>query len=462
MMSMNGTILSDEVQLGYALEAFGHAFQMGVGWTTATLLYLKAAGIASMNDLNTGCKDQTVNLDLELFGTPPENRLTPTVIQNLKSFLPGPVGCRCFRLATRIAQKVERGSAETEYVHRLENGKKGEEEWHMPFDDTWVVNVDCAGFIRLALKHVTKNPFVMALSDRDFMRAKDFYDFFLTIPFTVMDAQEIPDGARLMKWRIVPDLRMVIPGDIIVYRPAGNAAGGAAFTTNDRKDLKHLLKAVKMAQVWQDLRSSGALVTRNVGKAPEVRTWVTDLKSKLNDIGIHSIKDLYNNLATVNDKLIVAGFSPLRRNTLDVMKECCETTCSNTGHIVFVSGPAVHMGKNEYRIRVVHSTKYGKKDENGKVTTGVQEFYRRFTLNEDVPNGKPYWGREMVKAANPLVPAEDDEDENPNDDMDEEEDEDLASIPAECELEEDAAVVDANDELAGQSRVQVIAARMCF
>lgn len=87
---------------------------------------------------------------------------------------------------------------------------KGDEAFKVPVHDKWIVNVDCAGFVRQVLKHVTKNPFVLSLSDRDFMRAKDFFEFFSTIPFTVLDGKEFPESARLMKWRNVPDLRMVI------------------------------------------------------------------------------------------------------------------------------------------------------------------------------------------------------------------------------------------------------------
>ena len=64
-----------------------------------------------------------------------------------------------------------------------------------------------------------------------------------------------------------------------------------------------------------------------------------------------------------------------------MMRECCETTAQNTGHIVFAAGPAIYKGKQSYRIRVVHSTKHGKLDENGEVTTGVQVRYQTRTEN---------------------------------------------------------------------------------
>ena len=75
------------------------------------------------------------------------------------------------------------------------------------------------------------------------------------------------------------------------------------------------------------------------------------------------------------------------------MRECAATTALNTGHIVFCAGIACHKGDNEYRIRVVHSTKFGKKDANGEVTTGVQEHYRRFKLARNAETGQEYWTR---------------------------------------------------------------------
>jgi hypothetical protein len=457
--------LSDEVQLGYALEAFGCAHQMGVGWSTTTLLFLKEVGISSIAELSTGCNDDTVNLDLELFGTPAEYRLSKSTILNLDCFLPGPKGSRCFRLAQRISQQVEKGHAETEYVHRPANGKIGEETWKIAVGGgKWVVNVDCAGFVRNVLKHTTKNPFVMALSDRDFMRAKDFYDFFSTIPFTILNPQPFPEGSRLMKWRIVQDLRFVMPGDVIVYRPRGNSAGGAAFTTNDRKDLRHVLKAVKTAQVWHAIRSSGALVTKNASKDPQVRPWIDAVKTKLNAIGICTAKDCYSNIGSINDKFVAGGYPKLDSNTLALMQECCETTASNTGHIVFAAGPAIHMGDGVYRIRVVHSTKYGKKNENGEVTTGVQEYFRRFTLTEDA-NGKPYWTRGMVKALNLVTAGKEgqDTDDDDEDDIEETDEEDDLPNPNDGSGEQVEEPNEAPmDELSGCSQVDVIAARMCF
>jgi len=319
-----------------------------------------------MSDLQMGCRENTINIDMELFGIPLEDQLSDTLVQALRAFLPGPHGLRCFRLAQIAAKKVQRGTADTDYVHRLlENGKLGPESWKLPVGDTWILNVDCAGFVRNCLKHVTKNPFKMSLSDRDFMRAKDYYGFFDSIPYTVMDREEIlSDSIKTMKWRRVPDLRMVIPGDVIVYRPRGSAAGGAAFTTNDRKDLRNLLKSVKTAQLWRnEPRSWDNLVAKNFAKDVRVQSWVKAVRNKLHAVGITTVKELRMKYNQINDLLIANNYIPLAQDTLSLIKECSETTAMNTGHIVFAAGPAVQVEENIFRVGVVHSTKHGKKDE---------------------------------------------------------------------------------------------------
>ena len=420
------TLISDEVQLGLALTAFSYAHRLEKEWAIKYTIYLRNAGINSMAYLQQGCVQNTINLDLELFDIPNSELLSEELIVKLRSFLPGPVGFRCFRLAQKAAEKVAYGTAHTEYVNRPANGKKGDELWTISNHQNWTLNVDCAGFVRNCLKHVTKNPFRILLSDRDFMRAKDFYGFFTSLPYTILDVNtdfrnyEYTDHTnnnnsssnpnleslehtripRTMRWRRVPDLRMVIPGDVIVYRPIGNAAGGAAFTEYDRKDLPKLLKAVKAAQLfrvmkqeWDRLNDIQLIEPRNVMKDPSVQPWVQAVEAKLHRIGIQSVRDLRialqkrqkTKVDVINQKLVAAGHSALKEDTLSLMLECATTTALNTGHIVFAAGIAVDMGNadNEYRIRVVHSTKFGKKDVNGVVTTGVQEHYRRFRLVQE-------------------------------------------------------------------------------
>jgi hypothetical protein len=79
------------------------------------------------------------------------------------------------------------------------------------------------------------------------MRAKDFYRFFESIELSVTDTDV--NCGMWPKWYLIHDLHMIIPGDIIIYRPKGNVAGGAAFTKNDISSLKHILRATKTASL---------------------------------------------------------------------------------------------------------------------------------------------------------------------------------------------------------------------
>jgi hypothetical protein len=121
------SLISDEILLGIVIQSFANAHHMPEGWASTFLYNIQQAGITSLNDLGMSCRDQTINVDMELFGTPTTQLLSSQIIKNLVSFLPGPMGFRCFRVAQRIAQQVERGAAETEYVHRPESGRQGDE-----------------------------------------------------------------------------------------------------------------------------------------------------------------------------------------------------------------------------------------------------------------------------------------------------------------------------------------------
>ena len=250
-------------------------------------------------------------------------------------------------------------------------------------------------------------------------------------------------------------------GDIIVYRPKGNAAGGAAFTTNDRSDLRHLLKAVKTAEIWhQEEEEWKNLVTRNVGRDPAVKPWVDKSRAKLGKIGITTVEELRQNFDSINERLKEQGEEPFSEYMLKLMNECAATKALNTGHIVFASGPAELKGDNEYRIRVVHSTKFGVPDKKGRTTEGVQEYYRRFKLVVD-ENGNEKWTRAAKKK--PVVENEEKkEEENDNDtdddDMDDDDDDpnDVDENPVDREMET------TKDELMGTVNVEVLAARMCF
>lgn len=257
-------------------------------------------------------------------------------------------------------------------------------------------------------------------------------------------------------------LSLIVPygtGDIIVYRPKGNAAGGAAFTTNDRSDLRHLLKAIKTAELWhQEEEEWKDLVTRNVGRDPAVKPWVDATRKKLRMIGITTVKELRQKLNKLNDLLKEQGDDLLSDRMIQLMTECAYTQALNTGHIVFASGPAEKKGDNEYRIRVVHSTKYGVPDRKGNATEGVQEYFRRFRL-ETGQDGEETWTRDMKKS--PVQDGNDDDDEGGDldDDDDDPDGNDTTDDDDSTEKEADECI---GDDLAGAVDVEVLAARMCF
>lgn len=439
-----------------ALESYAMAYNRGDVWPAEALKTLRVAGINNLPSLSAGCRDLTIGLDMELFGVPSNKRFCKNTMHQLSTFLPGPVGFRCFRLAQLAAVKVENGMADTDYVHRAANdsAKNVNEVWKLSPNGEWILHVDCAGFVRSCLKHVTKDPFVMALSDRSFMRAKDFYNFFHAIPYTVLSRDPaIAEEDQTMKWRLVPDLRMVIPGDIICYRPRGRAAGGAAFTINDRSDLNHLFKAVKAAQLWHEKCKDdtwGGLTSVNMANDPSIKPWVKEMKTALAKVGITSVKQLFLNTNRVNELLKAGNLPPFDNDTLSLMMECCQTLVQNTGHIVFASGRAEDFGDDIFRVKVVHSTKYGK-TINGEITQGVQEYFRRFKRKE-LPDGTSFWTRDMVKAK-PLLEVAPDAAELDEDEIAESDDGDEA---------DDGEDTTPGDDCAGAGEVDVIIARMCF
>lgn len=135
-------LLSDEIQLGFALQAFGYAFGLGPFWASQYHLYLTKAGINSMADLATGCREETINMDLDFIGV--TDRLSDSTMKQLDIFLPGPMGYRCFRLAQRAAEKVKSGEADAKYVHRPEDGKKGDEVFKINPEGKWkLVSIWC-------------------------------------------------------------------------------------------------------------------------------------------------------------------------------------------------------------------------------------------------------------------------------------------------------------------------------
>lgn len=317
----------------------------------------------------------------------------------LSTFLPSTIGFQCIQLAHEGVERVERGTAKTSYVHR---GSKQGEQWIISSDNAasiWTLNVDCAGFIRNVIKSITGSEMLVSLSDRDFMRAKDFYTFFESLPHTATDniLSTIPNenGTRnttqpreLLKWYRVDDLRQCILGDIIVYRAKGGAAGGSAFVK--RAGLRQALVAVKAAELYDSINEESGdhqPVAINVAKLPEVNEWVAGVMAILSSAGIDEIDKLRGiNYGTNDDddnsedslKIVITPLveqGMLSENTVSLLEEVLNSQNGNTGHIMFAAGPAeeISFETHIWRIPVYHSTGVGPKSKRG-----VQRAYKRF------------------------------------------------------------------------------------
>jgi hypothetical protein len=176
----------------------------------------------------------------------------PVTLSRLTAFLPSPLGFQCLRLAEQAVQRRENGTAQAAYIHR---GSKRGEKWVIDNnnDTPWILDVDCAGYVRNVVQSVTGTPMLVCLSDRDFMRAKDYYSFFERLDTTVTHCNRLSSineniHTLQMQWCRVDDLRCIMEGDIIVYRAKGSAAGGSVFTKKDC--LYKALTAVKTAEMY--------------------------------------------------------------------------------------------------------------------------------------------------------------------------------------------------------------------
>jgi hypothetical protein len=194
-------------------------------------------------------------------------------------------------------------------------------------------------------------------------------------------------------WRRVDDLRMLLPGDVVVYRREGKAAGGAAFTNADVKDLLTLLKAVRTAQIYDDYNEETGedLVDANVAKDSNVADWATTVLWKLALPETFAIHDLDGLKRIASER--PTFWTDLKEyldsenyddDTADRMYEALYMTEGNTGHIMFAAGPAelVHAtaDKEEYRVPIFHSTGFGKKYAGTKKRRkGVERSFKRFT-----------------------------------------------------------------------------------
>jgi len=195
--------------------------------------------------------------------------------------------------------QVEEKTAVTAYEHRgngVEDQGIPPEVWNVPnasgrepyTKEPWVLRVDCSGFIRNVFGTVTGGELAVSLSDRRFMRARDFYNFFGTVPSVTAEKD------TSLIWRRVPGIKMILPGDIIAYAPVGN------FTKFDSADVRTLLIHVRLRQLRLETEAGEVHLVVAAGEVlqhePVFAAWVEPVMAKLARLGIKEVNDLRRHL----------------------------------------------------------------------------------------------------------------------------------------------------------------------
>jgi hypothetical protein len=338
----------------------------------------------TMEQLETACREQQTTTTIrnsllsQISGAEPF--LPADTLTRLDRFLQGPCGRKCFQLAKEAVERVENGTGDTNYVHRQNAISVVGEIWNVNMEDTcttnWTMHVDCAGLIRNLLGTILKEqPDVVCgaccLSDRPFMRAKDFYTYFERLPCTISDLGSSTSTTTTTdwQWRRVDDMRRLLPGDIMAYRSLGRAAGGAAFTNKEDEDTQVIFTAMKAAQLYEQVDEVEGSVSRDLTRDAAVKEWVADICGALEPIGIVDYNSLKENMDKVKELLEQRGES---ENIFELLDEVMDSNQSNTGHMMVCAGPAEPNATNPYQFRVpvFHSTQ-------SKFKPGVQRGYKR-------------------------------------------------------------------------------------
>jgi len=313
-------------------------------------------------------------------------------LQSDKRMLPGPVALECLALAKAAVNRAETNPECTRHVYRSQHSWKNQELWQVgttaAADDTattneqqWRMHVDCAGFVRNVLETTMKTPFAVTLSDRSFMRAKDFCTFFEHLPSIGTEKDNLLkiDSSSLSScWRKVDDLRKLQPGDVISYHHGGGAAAGAAFV--EMTSLHKLFKALKVKKLYDEevKAKRGGMVDQNISLDAEVEVWTELMIHGLAEYGITSLDLLKERLEDED----VKKFMFFNDVDTTLLREALQSKCHDTGHVMFAAGPPEQVETSKWRIPVYEST-----SSSGK-RPGVQRGFRTFTLAE---NGKWFW-----------------------------------------------------------------------
>ena len=359
-------------ELRAALQKFaGHAHPDREEWVERREADLKRALIdtssklASAASTNGGLNDR-----LRAAGVLAEHTYAASTIVKLRNFLTAPLGTSILRLAEEAGERVANGQADTCYTHRghgVEDQGLGDERWDID-SAQWTMHVDCSGFVRHLLQTVMGTEFIGRLSDRRFMRAKDFKRFFKELSRSVTEGVDSNET-----WRRVDDFQMILAGDIIAWGPEGGASAGGAFVKTE--DLCTLLKHVWLAK--QECEDSATVLhiaelkhhtmpNTSGAQALTAEEWVEPVLRKLAALTtpIASVQELRQRIDSLNDEIVSTEPSIGRRffaHTIDLMREACDSSFENTGHIVIATGaaeykPSPQHPSGDWRVPVVHSS----------------------------------------------------------------------------------------------------------
>ena len=268
-------------------------------------------------------------------------------------------GTQVFSLAQFLAYHVENGNLLSSYRHQPH------ERWPevlrtsrgISFANKSFLSVDCAGFIRRIIATLFGREALASItsafsSDRDVLRAKDFYNMF-SASSDARDAASEPSGPR---WHRVRDLRNVKPGDILCYRKRGSALGGSSFVHrsahNSTKRFRYYLEQIAIKVL---LASRQCPANQNVDE----RAFAQDEKSLARSYseafaakGVRTCKTFMN--AKFKDKELGVASS---KEVLFMLKEACETSKRNTGHIVVAASYPILRGDWSLHVKTFESTK---------------------------------------------------------------------------------------------------------
>jgi len=360
------------------------------------------------------------------------------------SFAPSGVAKKMTEYAKQIVKEVKENKATTSYKNRPIKGigaqvvKIGSQ-----------YDIDCSGFIRL-LYRLTCDADIpaWALSDRPFARAKDFLNFFEALPSIEEDCDHnnnngkerkrpanaasasntalsssspssssppVAQSKNMVRWRRVPSIKQVLPGDVIAYTTTGHAAGGSCFIKS--KALSFSIRQAIVADLWNEAKAEGGYdsvdqLEKQLHDADSRTAALVEDLAKL--CGIDSLAKLQQILkeggggergAMIDEMLSSKGKKGLGKRFWSHVLEAATAKLHHTGHVVLASSCAFRLGHDDngrqsYSVTTYEATTVRSATKN-KRCSGVMEWYRQFRV-ESAKKGHSISGkRRKSKAKQP-------------------------------------------------------------